>query len=97
MNTNTMTAQSCSLFEIDAELEAAFDQLQEEREVSGTITDAVANAAPSCSPNWARRLIASQHTCAHSNAKPPSQPKKHSGCSSAAAQPSNGSVMRKKC
>ena len=39
MNTNTMTAQSCSLFEIDAELEAAFDQLQEERETSGTISD----------------------------------------------------------
>lgn len=39
MNTNTMPAQSCSLFEIDAELEAAFDQLQEERETSGTISD----------------------------------------------------------
>ena len=39
MNTNTVTAQSCSLFEIDAELEEAFDQLQEEREVSGSISD----------------------------------------------------------
>ena len=39
MNTNTVTAQNCSLFEIDAELEAAFDQLQEEREITGTISD----------------------------------------------------------
>ena len=39
MNTNTVTAQNCSLFEIDAELEAAFDQLQEEREISGNISD----------------------------------------------------------
>lgn len=39
MNTNTVTAQSCSLFEIDAELEAAFDQLQEERDITGAMTD----------------------------------------------------------
>jgi hypothetical protein len=39
MNTNTVTAQSCSLFEIDAELEAAFDHLQEEREITGLVTD----------------------------------------------------------
>ena len=43
MNTNTVTAQNCSLFEIDAELEAAFDQLQEEREITGTITDEAAS------------------------------------------------------
>ena len=36
MNTKTVTAQNCSLFEIDAELEQAFDQLQEEREITGT-------------------------------------------------------------
>ena len=28
MNTSVLTAQNCSLFEIDAELEAAFDQMQ---------------------------------------------------------------------
>ena len=28
MNTKTVTAQNCSLFEIDAELEETFDQLQ---------------------------------------------------------------------
>ena len=39
MNTNALTAQSCSLFEIDAELEEAFDQLQEEREITGTISN----------------------------------------------------------
>jgi len=39
MNTNALTAQNCSLFEIDAELEAAFDQLQEEREITGNISD----------------------------------------------------------
>jgi hypothetical protein len=39
MNTNALTAQNCSLFEIDAELEAAFDQMQEEREITGTISD----------------------------------------------------------
>ena len=36
MNTKTVTAQNCSLFEIDAELDEAFDQLQEEREITGT-------------------------------------------------------------
>ena len=39
MNTKTMTAQNCSLFEIDFELEEAFEQLQEEREITGYITD----------------------------------------------------------
>jgi vacuolar-type H+-ATPase subunit I/STV1 len=39
MNTQTITAQSCSLFEIDAELEEAFDQLQEERDMTGMISD----------------------------------------------------------
>ena len=39
MNTNRLTAQNCSLFEIDAELEAAFDQMQEEREIAGNISD----------------------------------------------------------
>jgi len=39
MNTNALTAQNCSLFEIDAELEAAFDQMQEEREITGNISD----------------------------------------------------------
>ena len=39
MNTKLATAQSCSLFEIDSELEEAFEQLQEEREITGCITD----------------------------------------------------------
>ena len=39
MNTKTVTAQNCSLFEIDSELEEAFEQLQEEREITGCITD----------------------------------------------------------
>ena len=39
MNTKTTIAQNCSLFEIDAELEAAFDQMQEEREITGTISN----------------------------------------------------------
>jgi hypothetical protein len=39
MNANAFTAQNCSLFEIDGELEAAFDQLQEEREITGNISD----------------------------------------------------------
>ena len=39
MKTNALTAQNCSLFEIDTELEAAFDQLQEEREITGNISD----------------------------------------------------------
>jgi hypothetical protein len=37
MNTSALTAQNCSLFEIDAELEAAFDQMQEEQEITGNI------------------------------------------------------------
>ena len=39
MKANALTAQNCSLFEIDAELEAAFDQMQEEREITGDISD----------------------------------------------------------
>ena len=39
IDTKAVTAQNCSLFEIDAELEAAFDQLQEEREITGNISD----------------------------------------------------------
>jgi hypothetical protein len=39
MSIKTFTAQNCTLFEIDAELEAAFDQLQEEREITGSISD----------------------------------------------------------
>ena len=39
MNTTAITAPSSSLFEIDAEMEAAFDQLQEEREITGNISD----------------------------------------------------------
>ena len=41
MNTKTVTAQNCSLFEIDAELEEAFDHLQEEREITGTISNEI--------------------------------------------------------
>ena len=39
MDTKAVIAQNCSLFEIDAELEAAFDQMQEEREITGNISD----------------------------------------------------------
>ena len=39
MKANALTAQNCSLFEIDAELEAAFDQMQEEREITGNISE----------------------------------------------------------
>ena len=39
MNTTAITAHSSRLFEIDAELEAAFEQLQEEREITGNISD----------------------------------------------------------
>jgi len=44
MNTNALTAQNCSLFEIDAELEAAFDQMQEEREITGLASSPVFGA-----------------------------------------------------
>ena len=39
MDTKAVIAQNCSLFEIDAELEAAFDQMQEERAITGDISD----------------------------------------------------------
>ena len=39
MKANALTAQNCSLFEIDAELEAVFDQMQEEREIIGNISE----------------------------------------------------------
>ena len=35
MSISTLTAHNSNLFEIDAELEAAFDQMQEEREITG--------------------------------------------------------------
>jgi hypothetical protein len=38
MNISTLTAHNSNLFEIDAELEAAFDQMQEEREITGNIS-----------------------------------------------------------
>jgi len=39
MDTKAVIAQNCSLFEIDAKLKAAFDQMQEEREITGDISD----------------------------------------------------------
>ena len=39
MDTKAVIAQNCSLFEIDAKLEATFDQMQEEREITGDISD----------------------------------------------------------
>ena len=94
MNTKLVTAQSCSLFEIDAELEEAFDQLQEEREITGSYQRRkLVNDAFSCSRNSARRSTESPHTCEHSNAKPALQPTKPSGCSNAAGQPSSASMM----
>jgi hypothetical protein len=39
MNISTLTAHNSNLFEIDAELEAAFDQMHEEREITGNISD----------------------------------------------------------
>ena len=38
MDTKAVTTQNCSLFEIDTELEAAFDQMQEEREITGNVS-----------------------------------------------------------
>ena len=93
MITKAVTAQNCSLFEIDAELEEAFDLLQEEREITGSISEEAVNDAFSCLRNSARRSTESPHTCEHNNAKPALQPKKHSGCSNAAGQPSSGSMM----
>ena len=37
MDTKAVIAQNCSLFEIDAKLEATFDQMQEEQEITGNI------------------------------------------------------------
>ena len=92
MNTSSVTAQNCSLFEIDAELEEAFDQLQEEREITGTISYESRERSVQLFANSARRSIASRHTCEPSSAKPALQPRKHSGCSNAAGQPSSGST-----
>jgi hypothetical protein len=39
MSTKSVNAQNCSLFEIDAELEDAFDQMQEERDTTGSVRD----------------------------------------------------------
>ena len=39
MNISTLTAHNSNLFEIDAEPEATFDQMQEEREITGDISD----------------------------------------------------------
>ena len=39
MNISTLTAHHSNLFEIDAKLKATFDQMQEEREITGDISD----------------------------------------------------------
>ena len=68
MNTNTLTAQNCSLFEIDAELESAFDQLQEEPEITGNISKEARERCLQLFAELGRRSIASRHTCEHSSA-----------------------------
>ena len=64
MDTKAVTTQNCSLFEIDAELEAAFDQMQEEREITGNVSEesrivrrAAWNSRKSCLA-FTRRLMA---------------------------------------
>jgi hypothetical protein len=39
MNIVTLTAHNSNLFEIDAGREAAFDQMQEEREITGNTSE----------------------------------------------------------
>ena len=92
MDTKAVIAQNCSLFEIDAELEAAFDQMQEEREITGNISD---ESRERCIQLFAElgKKITFRHTCEPSNAKPASQPRKPSGYNNAAGQPSSWSGM----
>ena len=92
MNTKTVTAQNCSLFEIDAELEEAFDQLQEEREITGTISNDSRERCVQLFAELGRKIDRITHTCEPSSAKPALQPRKHSGYSNAAGQPSSGST-----
>ena len=79
MNTNTLTAQNCSLFEIDAKLEAAFDQMQEEREITGTIGNESRKRSVQLFAELGKKIDRVGHTCAPSSAKPVLQPRKHSG------------------
>ena len=91
MNISTLTAHNSNLFEIDAELEATFDQMQEEREITGNISD---ESRERCIQLFAElgKKITFRHTCEPSNAKPASQPRKHSGYNNAAGQPNSGST-----
>ena len=56
MNISTLTAHNSNLFEIDAELEAAFDQMQEEREITGNSATKVASAAHSCFAELGKKI-----------------------------------------
>jgi hypothetical protein len=92
MNTSALTAQNCSLFVIDTELEAAFDQMQEEREITGNISDESRQHCVQLFAELGKKVIASRHTCEPSNTKPALPPRKRSGYNNAAGQPSSGST-----
>ena len=88
-----MTAQNYSLFEIDAELEAAFDELQEEREITGNISDESRERCVQLFAELGKKIDRIAAYLRTSNAKPASQPRKHSGYNNAAGQLGRGSAM----
>ena len=92
MKTNALTAQNCSLFEIDTELEAAFDQMHEEREITTNISDESRERCAQLFAELGKKTIASRHTCEPSNIKPTSPAEKRNACSNAAGQPSSEST-----
>src|SRR5215471_7581331 len=92
MNISTLTAQNSNLFEIDAELEAAFDQMQEEREITGNISDETRERCVQLFAELGKKIDRIAAYLRHSSAKPALPPRKDSGYNNAAGQPSSASV-----
>ena len=93
MNISTLTAHNSNLFEIDAELEAAFDQMQEEREITGNISDESRERCAQLFGELGKKIDRIAAYLRTSNAKPASPAKKRNASNIAAGQPSSGSAM----
>jgi hypothetical protein len=96
MSTKALTAQNCSLFEIDAELEAAFDRLQEERETTGNISDDARERCVHLFAEFGKKIDRIAAYLRTQQRKANIGPRKHSGCGNAAVQLISASATSKK-
>ena len=76
MSSAQITAENASLFEIDKELEAAFEEASQEQEQAGAISDERNSAASICLLSWGRRLTALPDMSAPPSLRPGPQKKK---------------------